>query len=147
MKGFKFLLIGLVIFLPIQSFGFQANEDQDGYLSNPRRAVHTFLHWQQKGHQNMDRVILPFKESSQSKEDKIELATELRKVLDARGLLVVYENVPNNPNYSDSLSGLTQYILFDKLPEVYLVKRNNEWVFAEATIEQIPTLYQATFPG
>jgi len=149
MKDLKIFVIGLVILIPAQLFGFQGSNEteQDGYLSNPRRAVHTFLHWQQQGHQNLDRVILPFKQTDKNREDKVELATELRKVLDALGLLVVYENVPNNPNYSDSLSGLKQYILFEKLPEVYLVKRNNEWVFSQATIEQIPALYQATFSG
>lgn len=149
MKDLKIFVIGLVILIPAQLFGFQGSNEteQDGYLSNPRRAVHTFLHWQQQGHQNLDRVILPFKQIDKNREDKVELATELRKVLDALGLLVVYENVPNNPNYSDSLSGLKQYILFEKLPEVYLVKRNNEWVFSQATIEQIPALYQATFSG
>lgn len=149
MKGLKFIIASLIIVLPVQLFGYQiaSETEQNEYLSNPRRAVHTFLHWQQQGHQNLDRVILPFKTSSETKEEKIELATELRKVLDARGLLVVYENIPNNPNYSDSLSGLHQLILFDELPEVYLEKRNNEWVFSEATIEQIPILYQATFSG
>lgn len=128
------------------STAFQLNTS-DNQLSNPRRSVHTFLHWQQKGHQNLDRVILPFKLANETKEEKIELATQLRRVLDARGLLVVYENVSNNPNYTDSLSGLSQYILFDELPEVFLVKQDNQWVFSTATIEQIPHLYQATFSG
>lgn len=148
MKNLKFIIVSLTIVLPAQLFGFQtASEEQDGFLSNPRRAVHTFLHWQQQGHQNLDRVILPFQTANKTTEEKVELATKLRKVLDARGLLVVYENVPNNPNYSDSLSGLKQYILFDELPEVYLLKLNDEWIFSDATIEQIPTLYQATFSG
>ncbi|GAB5410825.1 MAG: hypothetical protein BalsKO_31900 [Balneolaceae bacterium] len=149
MKGLKFIVISLIIVLPAQLFGFQTATDaeQDGYLSNPRRAVHTFLHWQQQGHQNLDRVILPFQASNETKEEKIELATKLRKVLDARGLLVVYEHIPNNPNFSDSLSGLNQYILFDELPEVFIEEINGNWVFSEATIEQIPILYQATFSG
>ncbi len=105
------------------------------------------MHWQQQGHENLDRIILPFELSDGDKEEKTELAIELRRVLDARGLLVVYENIPNNPNYADSLSGLNQYILFNSLPEVYLVKQNGKWVFSEATIEQIPDLYQATFSG
>ncbi|MFV1883456.1 MAG: mechanosensitive ion channel family protein [Balneola sp.] len=149
MKELRFIILGLLLFLPTHLFAFQtdAEANQDGYLSNPRRAVHTFLHWQQKGHQNLDRVILPFKLSDESKEEKIELATELRKVLDARGLLVVYESVPNNSNYADTLSGLNQYILFDELPEVYLIKQNGQWVFSAATIQRIPDLYQATFSG
>lgn len=149
MKGLTFIIASLIVVIPIQLFGFQGNNSagQDEYVSNPRRAVHTFMHWQQQGHQNLDRVIIPFQTSDQTKEEKIELATELRKVLDARGLLVVYEDIPNNPVYTDSLSGLNQYILFDELPEVYLVKQEDKWVFSEATIEQIPALYQATFSG
>ncbi|MBO6523452.1 MAG: mechanosensitive ion channel family protein [Balneolaceae bacterium] len=149
MKKCRIIFLGLLIALPTQLFGFQVGEgsDQNGYLSNPRRAVHTFLHWQQQGHQNLDRVILPFKLSDESKDEKVELATELRKILDARGLLVVYEDVPNNPSHTDSLSGLHQYILFEELPEVYLIRQNNQWVFSSATIQQIPDLYQATFSG
>ncbi|HCI71334.1 MAG TPA: mechanosensitive ion channel family protein, partial [Balneola sp.] len=72
-------------------------------------------------------------------------ATELKNVLDARGLLVEYDAIPNTKNFVDSLSGLQQYILFDELPEVYLIKKNNEWIFSEATINQIPLLYRETF--
>lgn len=149
MKFFKILLFGLVLLNPELLSAFQGNTqaEQENYLSNPRRAVHTFLHWQQKGHQNSDRVALTMGLSDASKEEKIQLATELRKVLDARGLLVVYENIPNSPTYVDSLSGLNQYILFSSLPEVYMINNNGRWVFSEATIEQIPNLYQATFSG
>ena len=78
-------------------------------------------------------------------EDKEQLAQQLLKVLDARGLLVVYSEIPDYPNYVDSLSGLSQYILFVDLPEVYLRKVDSQWLFSESTIEQIPVLYRATF--
>ncbi len=140
------ILFFIVLLFTAPAFAFQdAPASTDGYLSSPRRAVHTFLHWQQQGHQNLDRVILPMQLSDGDKEEKVDLAVELRKVLDARGLLVIYENIPNNPSFTDSLSGLNQYILFDEVPEVYLVKRDNKWVFSEATIEQIPILYRNTF--
>ncbi|RNC83687.1 MAG: mechanosensitive ion channel family protein [Balneola sp.] len=138
------IILGILLSSPAFAFQEAANPN---YLDNPRRAVHTFMHWQQQGHENLDRIILPFELSDGDKEEKTELAIELRRVLDARGLLVVYENIPNNPNYADTLSGLNQYILFNSLPEVYLVKQNGKWVFSEATIEQIPDLYQATFSG
>ncbi len=116
-----------------------------GNLSTPQKAVHTFLHWQQKGHQNFDKVASTMKLHDGTKQEQIDLAVELRKVLDAKGLLVQYDRIPNNPNYSDSLSGLQQYILFDELPEVYLTKSGDEWLFSKSTIEQIPLLYQDTF--
>ncbi len=118
----------------------------DQYLINPQRSIHTFLHWQQTGHQNSDLVILTMKLAKQATiEEKKELALQLKKILDARGLLVNYNLIPQDSNYTDSLSGLNNYILFDQLPEIYLIKSGNEWVFSEATIKRIPTLYKTTF--
>lgn len=115
-------------------------------LSNPRRAVHTFLHWQQEGHKRPELVTQTMQLAEDySDERKLELAQKLKKVLDSRGLLVDYEDIPNNPSYTDSLSGLNQYILFPSLPEVYLVKENDKWLFSQATIEEIPEIYSETF--
>ncbi len=131
-----FLLSGSVI-------AFQ--NAQSELLSTPQKSLHTFLHWQQTGHMDLKKAATTMKLLEGSEEERVELATELKKVLDARGLLVEYEDVPNTRNYVDSLSGLQQYILFDELPEIYLTKTNNEWVFSKATIEQIPQLYRDTF--
>lgn len=146
-KLIRRLLFILLIAASFQKVSSAQNEVQRSKvnLSTPQKAVHSFLHWQQKGHQDLDKVAATMKLHDGPKDEQIELATELRKVLDARGLLIVYENIPNQPNYTDSLSGLQQYILFNELPEVYLIKHQNEWVFSTATIKQIPILYQNTF--
>ncbi len=138
-KPFSIVLV-LVLCASTQVSAFQ-NPD----LATPRKAVHTFLHWQQTGHQNFDKVVSTMQLADVNKEQKEELARKLLNVLDAKGLLIEYDQIPNSKNYVDSLSGLQQYILFDDLPEVYLTKTNENWVFSEATIEQIPILYQDTF--
>ncbi|MDZ7772257.1 MAG: mechanosensitive ion channel family protein [Balneolaceae bacterium] len=117
----------------------------ENLLQSPRRAVHTFLHWQQEGHRRPDLVIQTFKLSDKPRDKKVERARQLRRVLDARGLLVDYDQVPGDPAWTDSLSGQHQYILFDALPEVYLVRHEGEWLFSQATIEQIPEIYGDTF--
>jgi MscS family membrane protein len=132
------------------AFGFQNSgtpkPNNQNLLANPQRTVHTFLHWQQSGHKNMDRVIATMKLSNGDADQKKELASRLLKILDARGLLVEYDKIPNDPNYSDTLSGQQQYILFQSLPEVYLTKTaQGEWVFSEATVQSIPDLYANTF--
>lgn len=143
------LVLVTILFYSGTAFGFQDQEPQSrdaALLANPQRAVHTFLHWQQAGHKNPDHVIKTMKLAEADREGKIELADRLLKVFDARGLLIEYDKIPTNPNYTDSLSGLSQYILFPSLPEVYLTKTaQNEWVFSEATIQTIPDLYQNTF--
>lgn len=115
-------------------------------LANPRRSVHTFLNWQQTGHHKPEYVIKTMKLAGSDEEKKLELANHLLKILDARGLMIDYDRIPSNANYTDSLSGLQQYVLFQSLPEIYLTKtEDQEWVFSEASISQIPDLYQSTF--
>lgn len=145
LRRVSFLLIAMLGFSVISESTWAQEINNNQLLSSPRRAAHSFVHWQQTGHQNFDRVVLPFKNVEGDKEDKVELAQQLLRVLDARGLLVEYDKIPDNPAYVDSLSGLNQYILFNQLPEVYVTKVEDDWVFSEATVEQIPSLYRATF--
>ncbi len=141
-----FLILALLGVCSGNTSAFQAIEQlNDTQLSTPRRAIHAFVHWQQQGHENYENVILPFKNVEGDKELRKELAKQLLRVLDAKGLLVEYEKIPDNPVYIDSLSGLSQYILFNQLPEVHVTKVGNEWLFSEATINQIPSLYRSTF--
>ncbi len=141
------LILLILPFSAVTAFQEEAPQPRDAHLlANPQRTVHTFLHWQQPGHKNPEYVIKTMKLAEKKDEQKLELAQQLLKVFDARGLLIDYEQIPANPNYSDSLSGMQQYILFPSLPEVYLTKTaQNEWVFSRSTINNIPELYQNTF--
>lgn len=140
------LLLFVTFLIPLQIIAQKPSDQRtDELLQNPRRSLHTFLHWQQKGHINEDLFGLPMELYAGSKEEKIELSEKLKKVLDAKGLIVVYEQAPGNKDYIDSLSGTSTYILFNQLPEVYLIKNGNRWLFSKATIESIPDLYESTF--
>lgn len=112
-------------------------------LDNPRRALHTFVYWQQKGHYRPEFAAQSMKLAPE--EERTELAQKLLKVLDAKGMEIQFDNVPGNPVYRDSLSGQYVYILFNQLPEVYLTRSENEWVFSTSTVASIPELYRSTF--
>lgn len=137
-----FILLSTNYALAFQEPGLVSDTE---LLKTPKRAVHTFLNWQMPGHENPELVIKTMKLSDADNSQKYELAQRLKQVLDARGLIVVYDEIPSNPDYTDSLSGMQHYILFRELPEVYLVRVNNEWVFSEKTISAIPQLYSTTF--
>ncbi len=146
-RFFLKVCITLVFFiLPLSAFSFQNSQGQStNSLSSPRKTVHSFLYWQQKGHQNLELSASTMKASNKPLEDRIQLSKNLLKVLDARGLLVDYSSIPDSRDYVDTLSGMQQYTLFNELPDVYLVKKDGEWIFSETTINQIPELYAATF--
>ncbi|MEX0608507.1 MAG: mechanosensitive ion channel family protein [Balneolaceae bacterium] len=129
------------------AFQVQSPVDDSELLKNPQRTVHTFLQWQQSGNERPNLVVKTMKLAEGDEEGKLTLAKQLLNVLDARGLLIDYDEIPTDPNYTDSLSGLQQYRLFDELPSIYLSKNSGEWVFSRTTIQTIPELYQETFSG
>lgn len=115
-------------------------------LASPRRAAHTFIHWQMKGHERPELAALTMRANpSLSESERIERATQLLKILDSRGLIVEFEKIPSDPAYEDSLSGLHQYILFSSLPQIYLERQDSIWMFSRATVDAIPDLYRSTF--
>ena len=112
-------------------------------LDNPRRALHTFVYWQLKGHYRPEYAAQTMKLAPE--EERVELAQKLLKVLNAKGLEIQFDNIPANPAHRDSLSGQQIYILFDQLPEVYMELDGTDWVFAQPTILAISGLYRDTF--
>ncbi len=146
-RFFLKVCITLIFFsIPISALSFQDTQrNRTDNLSSPRKTVHTFLYWQQKGHLNLELSASTMKISDQPIEERIQLAKSLLRVLDAKGLLIDYSSIPDSKDYVDSLSGMQEYTLFNRLSDVYLVKKDNEWVFSGSTINEIPVLYAATF--
>lgn len=59
------------------SFEQQAPGQSEDLLKTPRRAVHTFLHWQQEGHWHPERVIRTMQLYNGDTKQKITLAKQL----------------------------------------------------------------------
>ncbi|MFN1836310.1 mechanosensitive ion channel family protein [Balneola sp. MJW-20] len=145
-RKYIFTVLILVITSLIATGSYaQQSQPGDPLLSTPRRAVHTFLHWQQQGHKDPAKVIKTMQLSEGDREDKMDLARQLLKVLDSRGLIINYDVIPSTPDFTDTLSGIQQYILFQELPQIYLVRSRNNWVFSEPTIQSIPEIYSDTY--
>jgi MscS family membrane protein len=115
------------------------------YLNSPRRAVHTFLHWQLQGHEDPNLPALTMvADTSLTLAERQERARQLLMVFDAKGLVIDYRDIPNNPDYTDTLSGQQSFILFSKLPSIFLVRQDSNWVFAKSSVDRIPGLYSQT---
>jgi MscS family membrane protein len=78
--------------------------------------------------------------------DAPRLAIKFKKVLDARGLYVVLDDLPNVADYTDE-KGQHKYVLFPKsLPEMTYELVDDRWLLNEASRERILALYRDTFP-
>ncbi|HXV64152.1 MAG TPA: mechanosensitive ion channel family protein [Vicinamibacteria bacterium] len=110
-------------------------------LATPRSAIDNFLRWQVPPAVDLDIASEAFTlDSSLGAPERRELARKLKAVLDARGLLVYIEDIPDDPDYPEA------YTLFPtRLPEVEVVKVSDRWLFSRQTLRMIPALYDETF--
>lgn len=75
------------------------------------------------------------------------LAIQLKQVYDGEGLYVPVGQIPQDPNYFDSTRQASQYLPFpEQLPQVYLEKIGDRWLYSQETVSQIPELHKQVYP-
>ncbi|WP_236970313.1 mechanosensitive ion channel family protein [Membranihabitans marinus] len=149
MNNFSFLQTAKIILLLWMILGshFLVAQDFQPDLSNPYNSVKTHLYFLQSDHYETSKAALPFEDYSEDETDAIENAIKLKQILDGQGLYVYMNTLPKDADYTDTSSLSDTYTLFpDKLPIVYLERKNKQWVFSQETIAAIPNLHRETYP-
>lgn len=113
-------------------------------LYTPRNTVVTHLKYLQPETFHPELSAETFNLTDKKKSQ--ELAIKLKQVLDARGLFVDIETIPNNPEYTDSLTRLNRYILYTNYPQIMLERVNGKWYYSKRTAEAIPELHSEIYP-
>lgn len=131
------------LLLPI-SLSAQSNAQVN--LSSPYHTVYTHLHFLQPDTYRPDRSARAI-QGVKDAEEAQGLAIKLKQIFDGNGLYIKMENLPEDPNYRDSISGKNIYVPFPTgLPEVYLEKTGENWYYSSSTIEEIPALHKKVYP-
>ena len=79
-------------------------------------------------------------------QDTPRLAIKFKQVLDARGLYVIWDSLPNVADYVNA-SGQHIYTLFpDSLPQMNYRLEDGRWLLTPESRDKINTLYGQTFP-
>ena len=145
----KKVVVGILAFFVIGSFvkSFaQGRSASQVTLETPYNTVYSHLYYLEPENYRPDlaaKTIAPVVDSIQA----IELAIQLKQILDGKGLFVHLNKIPNTANYFDSLSRQEIYTLFPKkLPDVYLEKTDGKWYYSKETIQKIPGLHKRVYP-
>ena len=118
----------------------------DTSFSSPYAVVYNHLYFLQPEHYQPDRSAASLDPSLKGTE-AVDYAIKLKQILDGRGLFVHLGQVPEKPDYADSLSGRKVYYLFPaQLPEVFVEKNKDRWQYSSETIRAIPELHRKTYP-
>ncbi|RMH20157.1 MAG: mechanosensitive ion channel family protein, partial [Gammaproteobacteria bacterium] len=71
----------------------------------------------------------------------------LKQIMDGKALYVRLEEIPDKPDYIDTLTGKTIYKLFPaQLPDVFLRKIDGKWYYSPETVAAIPALHKEVYP-
>jgi MscS family membrane protein len=110
---------------------------------HPQAATQNFLdHLQEGGDWNPVAASQCFPQSGGQDEE----AVHLKQVLDARGLLIDFDTISTDPNYTDE-NGVNKQVLHKREPRVFLTKQGDQWLFSNTTVEAIPVMYVEAFSG
>jgi len=153
----KFRLLFIFIFLLFANSSFAqllAEKDDikaiDGpvNLSSPYHTTLTFFFNLEENSFNTSKASMALNWTGREFADKDDLSIKLKQVFEGRGVIVRSSEIPNEPNYTDSLAGGENVFYFDrqKIPTIYLAKEGQEWKFSSFSVGEIERLHQETYP-
>lgn len=115
--------------------------------STPRAAVITWLGNLQPSSYDVQRAALcTHPPASLSREKVQERVIQLKRVLDARGIFVRTENLPNEADAVDATTMRAEVPVTTILPGITVEKKDGYWGLSTDTVKDIPTLFADTFP-
>ncbi len=142
MQKFRY---GLLILSLITSFSVYSQVEPDNPFSNPRRALTYFFENLQDDNFNPTAAAQIMRLGFRSEESAEQLAIELKQVLDGGGHYIYLDEVPENPNYRDTVNNAYKYILVAEYPNLYLSLYQGRWQFGQKSINEIEVLHKKVF--
>ena len=141
----KKILLALVFLMTCQVVAAQRDTLPDVFL-NPRDAIENHLLYLQEATFNDSQSAKSFAYTNTPRSVRARLALELKQILDGTGHYIELSEVPDDPNYFDSLSNEHRYVLTDEFPQIYLQKYGRAWLYSQETVKSIEALHERTFP-
>ncbi|MEM8908224.1 MAG: mechanosensitive ion channel family protein [Bacteroidota bacterium] len=115
-------------------------------LSSPYNSIYTHLYYLQTDSYQPALAAKSLQVVADSAR-MVQLAIQLKQILDGQGLYIHLNLLPQQNNYLDSTTQKAYYTPFpNRLPEVYLEKVGDQWFYSKATIDRIPSLHKKVFP-
>ncbi len=142
----KFFLIILIYSLHYDRFAIANPSQERVQLSSPYHSVTTHLKFLQYDNFHPDIAAKTLDAMSLSKEDKIQRAIQLKQIYDGSHYYINTALISRDSNYMDSINHLQRYIVAEQFPEIYLIKKGDQWLYARESVDAIPKLFRKVYP-
>lgn len=139
--NFSNILLFCLLFLAKNSFSTQIESN-----NSPYDVVHNHTYHLNKNH--LDELKAAESFNIKNKKERIKAAITLYEILNGKGIDVnaITSKIPSDPNYLDSASRRNIYVLYDKLPEVFVEKINDKWFYSQYTVESLARIHKKVYP-
>lgn len=142
MKSLFYTTLFYIITIFFLNDCFSANPEVN---NSPYDVVYNHIHFLNKN--TYDELQSSASFNIPNKKARIDDAISLKEILDAVvDPSMLLRKMPDDPNYTDSTTKKHIYVLYDKLPQVYVEQVDNKWYYAQATVDAIPYLHKKIFP-
>ncbi len=135
-----------IISLLTSAFFFAKAQHAD--LSSPRATIYTHIENLKPRNYHPELSAMTFYDIP--KEKAIEKAIKLKYIYNGKGLKIDYQEIPNDPDYTDSIHfpfPRHAYIPFPlRLKEVYLEKYGDKWYYSRETTDKIDEIFYNLYP-
>jgi len=126
---------------------FELENKQAYSLSSPYQAMYVFYDNTRPDNYHPARASLAFNPYTNFSKFKLDsLATQLKQIINGKGLYIDLKQVPTNPNFQDTTRKKAVFYPFKDMPEIYLEQVYGRWYFSSETLEKIPKIHANLFP-
>jgi MscS family membrane protein len=116
-----------------------------GQNATPYDCIYNHLYY--LGSEEFDTQLSSRSFSSTDSTEGAEYALKLKQVLDGKGLYVIMEDIPDSPEYYDSILRDHQYYLFpEQLPNIYVKRKEGKWTYPRSIFPEIDRLHSEIYP-
>ncbi len=138
-------LLVLAFILLSQALWAQTDTLPDVFL-NPRDAIYNHLFYLQNETFNDMQSAKSLARTNLPRSTRAKLALEIKQILDGTGHYINLDEVPDDPDYLDTLSNEHRYVLTEEYPEIYLQKYGRAWLYSQETVRKTEGIHQKLFP-
>lgn len=115
-------------------------------LSSPYNTIYSHLYFlQDDSYKESYAARTLYAGEGVSKKDKIRLAKRLKWIFDGSGHRIEMDDIPNEADFTDS-TGRSRYIVIASMPDIYLEKYGDRWLYSKKSVGKIDKLFKEIFP-
>ena len=138
-------LLFLLFIASLSGFAQQSPKDKY-YLVSPYQTIATHINNLQTDQYHPEIAAKTFNPKQVNDKEAKDLAIQLMQIYKGGGLVLSIKDVSSNPDYVDTLTGRSQYIISSKYPQIYLEKDGQNWYYSKETAENISKIHGEVYP-